>query len=100
MINEPPPFKGLNIRIPTIISIKGRGSLIRGKHYFLTRDNIFKCDVAILMLSIAAAPVFPRMLTNYHQLCYDCGKWSGSTTLGLAEDPFNRKGDGRSPEPP
>ena len=25
MINNPPPFKGLNIRIPIIIPIKGRG---------------------------------------------------------------------------
>ena len=25
MINEPPPFKGLNIRIPIIIPMKGRG---------------------------------------------------------------------------
>ena len=33
MINRPPPFNGLNIRIPTIIPIKGRGLLIRGLHY-------------------------------------------------------------------
>ena len=25
MINEPPPFKGLNIKIPIVIPIKGRG---------------------------------------------------------------------------
>ena len=29
MINKPPPFKGLNRRIPTIIPIKGRALLIR-----------------------------------------------------------------------
>ena len=33
MINKPAPFKGLNIRIPIIIPIKGRGLLIRGLHY-------------------------------------------------------------------
>ena len=32
MINKPPPFKGLNIRIPIIIPIKGRGFLIMGLH--------------------------------------------------------------------
>ena len=32
MINSP-PFMNLNIRIPIIASIKGRGSLIRGLHY-------------------------------------------------------------------
>ena len=30
MINKPPPFKGLNIRIPIIISIKGRGFIDQG----------------------------------------------------------------------
>ena len=30
MINKPPPFKGLNRRIPTIISIKGRGVINQG----------------------------------------------------------------------
>ena len=33
MINNPPPFKGVNTRIPIIIPIKGNGSLIRGLHY-------------------------------------------------------------------
>ena len=28
MINKPPPFKGLNIRIPIIIPIKGRRGFI------------------------------------------------------------------------
>ena len=28
-----PPFKSLNIRIPTIIPVEGRGLLIRGLHY-------------------------------------------------------------------
>ena len=30
MINKAPPFKGLNIRIPLIIPIKGRGFINRG----------------------------------------------------------------------
>ena len=30
MINKPPPFKGLNIRIPIIIPMKGKGLLVRG----------------------------------------------------------------------
>ena len=30
MINKPPPFKGLHIRIPTIIPIKGRGFINQG----------------------------------------------------------------------
>ena len=39
MINKPPPFKGLNIRIPIIIPIKGRGLLIRGLHYAMGLRN-------------------------------------------------------------
>ena len=30
MINKPPPFKGLNIRIPIIIPMKGRGFINQG----------------------------------------------------------------------
>ena len=30
MINKPPPLEGLNIRIPNIIPIKGRGSINQG----------------------------------------------------------------------
>ena len=30
MINKPPPFKGLNVRIPIIIPIKGRGFINHG----------------------------------------------------------------------
>ena len=30
MINEPPPFKDLNIRIPIITPIKGRGFINHG----------------------------------------------------------------------
>ena len=30
MINKPPPFKGLRIRIPTITPIKGRGFIDQG----------------------------------------------------------------------
>ena len=30
MINKPPPFKGLIIRIPIIIPIKGRGVINQG----------------------------------------------------------------------
>ena len=30
MINEPPPFKGLNVRIPATIPIQGRGLINQG----------------------------------------------------------------------
>ena len=30
MITNPPPFKGLNIRIPIIIPIKGKGIINQG----------------------------------------------------------------------
>ena len=30
MINKPPPFKGLNIRIPIIVPIKGKGFVDQG----------------------------------------------------------------------
>ena len=30
MINKPPPFKGLNVRIPSIIPTKGRGFINQG----------------------------------------------------------------------
>ena len=36
MINNPSPFKGLNIRIPIMIPIQGKGDLsIRGLRYHL-----------------------------------------------------------------
>ena len=30
MMNKPPPFEGLNLRIPGIIPIKGRGFINQG----------------------------------------------------------------------
>ena len=45
MINKHPPFKGLNIRIPTIIPIKVRGVIEQGStlklssHWFLVREK-------------------------------------------------------------
>ena len=33
MINKPPPVKGLNIGIPIIIPIKGKGFINQGLHY-------------------------------------------------------------------
>ena len=33
IINNPPPFKGLNIRIPTIIPIKGKGFINQGSAF-------------------------------------------------------------------
>ena len=41
MINKPTDFKRLNIRIPTIIPIKGRGLLIRGLGYLHHRTGLF-----------------------------------------------------------
>ena len=35
MTNQPPPFKALNISIPSIIPVKGRGLLITGLGYTL-----------------------------------------------------------------
>ena len=40
MINKPPPFKGLNIRIHTIVPIKGRGFINHGSG--LRSDRIRK----------------------------------------------------------
>ena len=37
MINNPPPFKDLNIGIPIIIPIKGRGFLNHGSTLFRPR---------------------------------------------------------------
>ena len=44
MIDEPPPFKGLNIRIPIIIPIQGRGLVNQGStlplmHILLSADS-------------------------------------------------------------
>ena len=39
MINKPPPFKGLNIRIPIIIPIGGRGFINQGS-WLLRTDPI------------------------------------------------------------
>ena len=33
MINRPPGFKGVNMRIPIIIPIKGRGSINQGSGF-------------------------------------------------------------------
>ena len=32
MMNKPPPFEGLNMRIPSIIPMKGRGLINQGLH--------------------------------------------------------------------
>ena len=42
MINKPPPFKGLNIRIPIIIPIKGRGFINQGSGLPAYVDLSFK----------------------------------------------------------
>ena len=39
MINEPPPFKGPNIRFPIIIPIKGRGFINQGSTLGLQGDS-------------------------------------------------------------
>ena len=40
MINKPPPFKGLNVSIPVVIPVKGRGGVInqgsRSRNRFLS----------------------------------------------------------------
>ena len=50
MINEPLPFKGLNIRIPIIIPIKGRGLLIMGLGYTDSLD-LRLCEVSGNLIS-------------------------------------------------
>ena len=45
MINKPPLFKGLNLRIPIIIPIRGGGLLIRGLGYFLQYG---RCDAVVI----------------------------------------------------
>ena len=35
MINKPPPFKGLNIRIPIIVPVQGRGFVNQGSTFTL-----------------------------------------------------------------
>ena len=50
VINKPPPLKRLNIRIPILIPIKGRGFLIRGLHkLFLSLRSVFKLHSRQLM---------------------------------------------------
>ena len=40
MINKPSPFKGLNIKIPIIIPIKGRGFINQGSGVLSNQNNI------------------------------------------------------------
>ena len=37
MINKPPPFQGLNIRIPIRIPVKGRGFITQGSGFGATK---------------------------------------------------------------
>ena len=51
MINKLPPFKGLNIKIPNIIPIKGRGftnqeSIFFSKVWALLGDKSINCSIA------------------------------------------------------
>ena len=39
MINEPPPFKGRNMRIPATIPIKGRGFINQGSGLGMNRAS-------------------------------------------------------------
>ena len=43
MINKPPPFKGLNIRIPVILTIEGRRFLNQGSAILLMSIFTFSC---------------------------------------------------------
>ena len=67
MINKPPPFKGLDIMIPAIIPMKGRGLLITGLGYGSKRvtRSVYK---------------IPKMLTKYR----DGPVWG--TILGAVVD--------------
>ena len=59
MINKPPPFKGLNIRIPTIIPIKGRGFINQGSGLgYISWCSIYRRRLKTLARSnIAEEPV-------------------------------------------
>ena len=67
MINKPPPFKGLNIRILIIILIKRRGfKLLRGLHYIQIE---FSQGGTLKRRRLHALPHFkPRQLTLYHMI--------------------------------
>ena len=47
MINKPPPFKGLNSRIPVIIPMKGRGFVNQGLGLVSLHPLIIPWDVPI-----------------------------------------------------
>ena len=48
MINNPPPFKGLNIWISVIMPIEGRGLLIMGLHYSTYIQSSDTCHTRFL----------------------------------------------------
>ena len=59
MINKAPPFKGLNIRIPIIIPINGRGLLIRGLGYSSCvpgSEEHGDCAAALVLMEGQARP--------------------------------------------
>ena len=71
MINKPPPFKGLNIRIPILIPMEWRGSIHQGSglglsfsYCYCSEDPLFNCYITVVMLlsinvdAAISAPVF------------------------------------------
>ena len=56
MINKPPPFKGLNIRIPSIIPIKGRGFINQGSALVVGRMSGMRRAISVSLQKPHAEP--------------------------------------------
>ena len=65
MINKPPPFKGLNIRIPIITPIKGRGFINQESGVPISGDSskMFGVDPVIPRNSTSMIPIFSPALS-------------------------------------
>ena len=77
MINKPPPFKGLNVRIPTIIPIKGRGgyqswvyiriSKLRKRGLFRGLYNPLRVGVRVLSLNSFKGGYMGDKIEDYYR---------------------------------
>ena len=66
-MNKPPPFKGVNLRIPTRIPIKGRGFIKQGSGLSSTRDHRHRSKTEIASED-AENPTMAHAHDAYHQL--------------------------------
>ena len=62
MINKPPPFKGLNIKIPIIIPIKGRGFINKGSTLVPDENRRKKSFTSLGEFTSAVEPLTPKAL--------------------------------------